>query len=200
MYIYKFRIILEEQEDFIRDIEIKSTQTFEDFHKAIIDSVGLDGSQLASFYICDQSWRKKKEITLIDMSEESESNEELLLMNKSKLKDFIEDPAQKILYVYDYLNMLTFFMELMKIYPAEQKVTYPRCIKSEGGLPRKYNPNAILIDPMAIDPEDEIPEYYVDEKNAEDTEDGFKLEYDDEEEGIEEESKEINDGFEEFKY
>jgi hypothetical protein len=42
MAVYKFRISLEEDEDIVRDIEIRATQTFEDLHYAILSAIGFD--------------------------------------------------------------------------------------------------------------------------------------------------------------
>ena len=48
MHVYKFRVLSEEQNEFVRDIEISSIQTFEDFHKIILQTSGLDGKELAN--------------------------------------------------------------------------------------------------------------------------------------------------------
>ena len=74
MYIYKFRLLYDEIEGFVRDYEIGAKQTFKDFHDIILQSIkGLDPKELASFYICDRKWNKLKEITLFDMNSEVES-------------------------------------------------------------------------------------------------------------------------------
>ena len=67
MQVYRFRILFEEQEEFLRDIEIKPGQTFKDFHDIILQSVDIESNELASFFICDPGWSKLREITLIDM-------------------------------------------------------------------------------------------------------------------------------------
>ena len=70
MYIYKFRITSDDVEDFLRDIEILSNQTFEQFHYFIVETLEFKQSELASFFICDQKWRRKHEITLMDMGDD----------------------------------------------------------------------------------------------------------------------------------
>jgi len=152
MHIYKFRILSDEDENFIRDIEIKSTNTFEDFHQAILDSIGFIGQELASFYICDRKWNKHKEITLLDMTEEGMSNvsnskepdeeedEEkiavipMFIMRDSKINKYIDDPHQRMIYEYDFLNLRTFYIELMKVQPAEEGINYPRCTLLKGKI------------------------------------------------------------------
>jgi len=136
MHVYRFRILLEDVDDFFRDIEIEANNTFEEFHKSIIKAVGFEGKELASFYISDSKWNRKQEITLIDMSE-GEDNENIpLLMNKCKLAEYIDDPHQRFIYIYDFLNMYKFYIELIKIIPFEKGAKYPRCIKQSGVIPK----------------------------------------------------------------
>ena len=57
--VYKFRVILDVEEDVFRDIAILSTETLEDLHNAIINSFGFDGSEVGSFYTCDDEWAQE---------------------------------------------------------------------------------------------------------------------------------------------
>ena len=52
MHAYRFRMLMDDQEDFLRDFEILSSQTFLDFHNLIRESVELQGNELASFFVC----------------------------------------------------------------------------------------------------------------------------------------------------
>jgi hypothetical protein len=135
----------DDQDDFLRDFDILSSQTFLDFHNLIRESVELPGNELASFFVCDPNWRKKKEITLINMHEEPQEEDEdddrrtprknripVCEMDKVKIKDIIDDPHQRLLYEYDFLNPKSFFVELTKIVDAEKNIQYPACIKSIG--------------------------------------------------------------------
>jgi len=147
MHIYKFRLLSDLNDDFVRDIEIKATQTFEDFHKIISDCINLNGKELASFHICNQKWNKLKEITLLDMlnkeesaaaaeEEEKESKpfEETFTMKDSIIKDFIIEPHQRLVYEYDFLNMNTFFIELQSVSKQKNDESFPRCTLSKGDL------------------------------------------------------------------
>ena len=49
--IYRLIIILDTKEDVIRDIEIKSKNTFEDLHFVIVNAFGFAGNEMASFYL-----------------------------------------------------------------------------------------------------------------------------------------------------
>lgn len=120
-----------ENEDFIRDIEIQGTQTFSNFHDTISDCVRLDGNELASFHICDQKWQKMEEITLLDMGEDvkKENNGEniVAVMNTATICDHITEPNQRLVYEYDFLNMKTFFIELLSVSKQKEDANFPRC-------------------------------------------------------------------------
>lgn len=170
MHLYRFRLLSEEQEDFLRDYDILASQTFLDFHKLIVETVELKGNELASFFICDRNWRKKKEITLLDMQhdEQEQSFEDdedektprsaklpTVVMEKVKIKEMIDDPHQRLLYEYDFLNPKTFYLELTKIINAETNETYPKCVKSVG----KIVPSAIASLPFISEDilEEDVP-------------------------------------------
>lgn len=152
MHIYRFKLSFEEQDEFLREFEIGADQTFEDFHYAITENLGLDKGMLSSFFITDARFRKKREISLIDMNPDdrpenpdAEYEEKMLVMKNAVVADFIDDPHQRLLYVYDYLNYFTFYIELLKIAPANDKVTYPRVSKSMGEAPRELFAKAHLL-------------------------------------------------------
>jgi len=142
MALYRFKITFEEYEDISRVIEIKSGQTFLDFHKAILASIGFDEKQMASFYMSNDTWKKGQEITLEDMSDEDNEDPEkrIPIMKKSQIQDFIDDPHQKIIYVYDFIEMWTLHIELVGIEMKEKAgVKYPLCTKSIGLAPKQYD-------------------------------------------------------------
>lgn len=162
MQVYRFRLLFEEQEDFLRDIEIKPGQTFKDFHDIILQSVDIESNELASFFICDQGWNKQREITLIDMGvkiPDTDFDEDdrkpvniplpVMIMEDVKIREVIEDPHQRILFEYNFLNPTTFFIELMKIVEGDPKKVYPVCVKKEGTLAPTATPNflSFLDDP-----------------------------------------------------
>jgi len=130
--IYKIRIILDAKDDIFRDIEIDASNSMEEFHNAITQSFGFLGNEMASFYTCDEEWNQEEEIALFDMSE---SGSEVRLMNESFLEDILTIKRPKLLYVYDFMNMWTFFVELADMVENQPGVTYPNVLFSFGELP-----------------------------------------------------------------
>ena len=100
--VYKFRIISDEVDDFLREIQIDSEASFYDLHEAILKSTGYKDDQMTSFFICDDDWEKETEITLEDMGSGS-SEEDTYIMRETPLSELLEDEKQKMIYVFDPL-------------------------------------------------------------------------------------------------
>lgn len=60
--IYRFTLISDEVDDFIREIKIDSEATFFDLHEAILKAAGYKDDQMTSFFICDDDWEKDQEM------------------------------------------------------------------------------------------------------------------------------------------
>ncbi|MGF1558641.1 MAG: hypothetical protein ACFCUL_06085 [Flavobacteriaceae bacterium] len=130
--IYKIRVILDAQEDIFRDIEIDAGSSMEELHNTIAQSFGFLGNEMASFYTCDDQWVQDEEIALFDMSE---SGSDVRLMNETFLEDLMNEISPKLIYVYDFLSMWTFFVELADIVENTPGVAYPNLLFSFGELP-----------------------------------------------------------------
>ena len=110
--VYKFRVILDAEEDIFRDIAILSDDTLEDLHNAIFNAFGFDGMEVASFYTCDETWNQEDEIPLFDTGDVPG---EQRTMSDYALSDILDEANTKIIYVYDFINMWTFLVELAAI-------------------------------------------------------------------------------------
>lgn len=178
MAIYRFRVTFEDHDDVSRDIEIRSVQSFEDFHHSIHSAIGFDGSRQASFYMSDDHWTKGKEITNRELKETEKDR--VSVFRRARLCDFIIDPHQKIYYLFDPESMWAFRIELIKILPQEEiGAVYPRCIKVTGDAPKQFNiTSATMIPP----PEDFDPELADD--LLEDDDDDLETETSDEQEVV----------------
>ena len=65
--IYRFTIISDEVDNFVREIQIDPEATFFDLHEAILKAANYTNDQMTSFFICDDDLEKEKEITLEEM-------------------------------------------------------------------------------------------------------------------------------------
>ncbi|MGA1227556.1 MAG: IS1096 element passenger TnpR family protein [Tamlana sp.] len=131
--IYRFRIILDNDtdEDIFRDVEISESDTLEDLHNIIIQSFGFDGTEMASFYISNDAWEQGEEISLFDLSEDASAR----LMNETSLDSVVLEAQTKLIYVYDFLSMWTFYVELAEIVDETEGHDYPNLIFAQGQVP-----------------------------------------------------------------
>jgi hypothetical protein len=163
MLIYRFRITSIDQEDFVREVEIQPNQTFLDFHEVLLASADLESCEKAFFYLTDLSYNKRQEISLKPLKKQVKKYDKDLdeivvetavvkLMKDSRIKNFIEDPHQKMIYEYHGKDLFIFHVELFKIIKLDMIVTLPRIVKSKGELPKRVE---IPLMPVTAEPEEE---------------------------------------------
>ncbi|WP_430905878.1 IS1096 element passenger TnpR family protein [Maribacter sp. 2-571] len=153
--IYKIRIILDAKEDIFRDIEIAAEVSLEELHNSIAQSFGFLGTEMASFYTCDEEWNQDEEIALFDMGEGGAT---VRLMNETFLEDILTEQHPKLIYVYDFLNMWTFFVELADVVEKEDGRAYPNLLFSFGELPDAPPEKKFEADP-SVDFDDTFENY-----------------------------------------
>lgn len=136
--IYRFKVWFEDIEDVVRWIDIKPSHTFLDFHNIIQEAIGFDKKEPSSFFISDDKWRKLFEVRLDDMGDqEDDSSAPSILMKDARLRDYINDPHQRFVYITDYMAMWTLFCEMQTIADEAPKKEYPLVYRSEGKAPRQ---------------------------------------------------------------
>ena len=169
--VYTFRVLVDtaEEEDVFRDISLLSTDTFESLHLCIQEVFEFDNSQMASFYMSDANWERGQEVALMDVATGSDA---IPLMADTPLNKFFNKDQKRALYVFDFLVMWTFFVELVSIDKAVEDVTYPVVILEVGESPDQYSKepedlfgsmNAIPDDDLSDD-EDSDDDYDFDEE------------------------------------
>ena len=129
--VYKFVVLSDEDESFVREFEFLDSHTLLDFHNLIQDELEFDKSQMASFFMATDNWEKEEEFTLFDMGTGSST------MEVAVLEDIIFRKNQKLLYVFDFFNERSLFVE----YTGESKEIecreYPSCTNSKGIPPKQ---------------------------------------------------------------
>ncbi|WP_439151962.1 IS1096 element passenger TnpR family protein [Winogradskyella sp.] len=132
--IYRFRVILDNdtEDDVFRDLEIRETDTMEDLHNIITQSFGFDGMEMASFYVSDDEWNQGEEIAMFDVSE---AGNKVKMMSTTIIKDMVHEASTKLIYVYDFMNMWTFYVELAEIVEEAEGTDYPNLMFVHGQIP-----------------------------------------------------------------
>lgn len=148
MAIYRFRISFEDFDEVVREIDIKSTQTFEDLHKAIHRSTGYSAEKSSSFFVSTDNWIKGDEIAYLPSQRKIDRG--VTQMENSKLNKFIEDPHQKFYYIYNFDRPFDFHVELIKIIlDTDPNIEYPFLVKSTGEAPKIIDKNNFGAAPVS---------------------------------------------------
>jgi hypothetical protein len=170
--VYRFVVLTDEDEMFVREFEFLDSHTLLDFHNTIQEELEFDKSQIASFYMATETWEKEEEFTLFDMGAGSST------MENAVLEEVIFRKNQKLLYVFDFFNDRALFVEYVGEAKEDENMEYPVCSNSKGlppkqvsfgGVARKKYNNLVVTD----DEDDEIDEEVIDDEiffNSEDEE------------------------------
>lgn len=138
----RLRVLIDTEGDnnIFRDIEMPSNATFEEFHIAIQESFNFDNSQMASFYETDDSWERGDEIMLMDMSMDDKNPGRL--MKDVLIGEILSKQDEKMLYIFDFLVMWTFFVEVVSVGSFSSDTVYPNILLSVGDAPEQESKSA----------------------------------------------------------
>ena len=129
--VYKFVVLSDEDESFVREFEFLESDTLMDFHNMIQDELEFDKSQMASFYLATDNWEKEEEFTLFDMGTGSST------MEGAILEEIIFRKNQKLLYVFDFFNDRALFIEYTGEVKEDDNKEYPVCANAKGLPPKQ---------------------------------------------------------------
>ena len=129
--IYRFRVILDNdtKDDIFRDLEITKDSTLKDLNELILLAFKFNGIEMSSFFTVDDEWNQINEISLFSFDDSTET------MDSVVLSDLLNDANKKLLYVYDFMSMWTFYVELIEEVNSIIGKKYPRIIFSNGDKP-----------------------------------------------------------------
>jgi len=193
MAVYRFKVVFEDYDDVVREIEIQSKQTFEDFHRIIQQSTGYNVESSSSFYVSNDYWIKGDEIAYLPSAKKIDRG--VALMEKSRLSNFIDDPHQKFYYTYNFDRPYDFHIELTKILLDDVTATvYPRIVRSAGEAPKPFG--AVVAVPVSDAAEEDFDFLHQEDLNPEDAHDLSELDEADDIPAVDDEPEdEFGEGF-----
>ncbi len=140
--IYKFNVYYEEDDKFLRQIEINSDATFLDFNNIILASVKYTNDQLTSFFHCMDNWDRLEEITVMEMFTNSDTDS--YVMEKTYIDEFVQSKNDRLIFQFDNLADRYFLIKLIEILPGQ---TEAKITKSTGKAPEQTS----MFDDAIID-------------------------------------------------
>jgi hypothetical protein len=191
MAILKFRVYWEEEDAIYRDVLVKHTQHFSDFHQIILKAFEFDQKHDATFFRSNEKWQRGREISKEVYQKEYPVAP--LLMDETTIGSEIMDTNQHFIYLYDFNKSWTFLVELIQVIKnadADMTLDYPVVSRVEGVGPMQYGTKGLLGEKFA-DIEEKYDLSEADEGFGEEGEDTDSNESDEEDDS----SEDDNGGF-----
>jgi hypothetical protein len=150
MAILKFRVYWEEEDAIYRDVLVKHTQHFSDFHQIILKAFEFDQKHDATFFRSNEKWQRGREISKEVYQKEYPVAP--LLMDETTIGSEIMDTNQHFIYLYDFNKAWTFLVELIQVIKnadADMSLEYPVISRVEGVGPMQYGTKGVLGEKFA---------------------------------------------------
>ena len=133
--IFKFLLVSDEVENFKREIQIDGDDTFFDLHKVIMECSGYDETEMTAFFMCDDWWKRKQQITLSEI--DTDSDEDSYVMEDETLSDWLDEEKQRMIFVFDYEGDRGFYMELSEMILGDN-LSKAICTRKQGETPAQF--------------------------------------------------------------
>ncbi|MEY4172080.1 MAG: hypothetical protein RLZZ261_916 [Bacteroidota bacterium] len=122
------RVILNTEDDIFRDVALTASASLDEAHRAFAAAFDLNPGQMASFYRTDAEWNQGDEIPLMAMDPAAGPS-----MADLQVGDVLGAPGQRLLFVYDFLEMWSFLVEFVR--SEDRDVASPEVVLSYGVRP-----------------------------------------------------------------
>ena len=136
--VFRFRMLSDENDGFVRDYEVLYDTTLLDFHRFILQSLEYEDC-MASFFTADDRWEKQREFTLMEMDDGSGAAPET--MDRVTLGQIIHNRRDRLIYLFDLFGDRAYYLELTGTYAADPAASYPREIFARAEAPDQYDPS-----------------------------------------------------------
>ena len=136
--VFRFRMLSDENDHFVRDYEVMYDTTLLEFHNFILDALEYEPC-MASFFTADDRWEKQREFTLMDMGDGAGEGPET--MENVRLGQIIHHLRDRLIYLFDMFGDRAYYLELTGAYEVDPQASYPREIYAVAEAPDQYDPS-----------------------------------------------------------
>ena len=133
--VFQFRMLSDENDNFVRDYEIRGDQTLRDLHELILESLDYE-SCMSSFFTSNEQWERQREFTLVDMGEHSAQAP--LSMERTTLDEVVRSERQRLIYLFDMMGDRAYYLELIGLDREQEDGSYPREVFARGEVPDQW--------------------------------------------------------------
>ncbi len=154
MIVYRFRMLSDENDHFVRDYEVPATLTLLEFHDFIIEALEYEPC-ISSFFTADAQWERLEEFTTVDMgfNPEQELSEAKAPrpMESIKLCEVLHYMHDRLIYNFDLFGARAFYLELIEAVETPHAERYPRESFAHATAPDQYDADATNNDGSIFD-------------------------------------------------
>lgn len=150
--IYHIRVISDEDDKFIREIQIDSSITFKDLHNTLIKCCDYPTDIVTSFVLCDDSWEDIGQINMFDTGDKFTST---FVMDQTVVKDQLQK-KDKLIYIFDMLECRGLYMEVTEVW-KDKNLTEVVVTNSEGTAPTFTPIEEFNFEDITLDEEFQMP-------------------------------------------
>lgn len=147
--VFKFRMLSDENDHFVRDYEVPGDMTLAEFQNFIRETLEYEEA-MVSFYTADDRWEKLREFTLMDMGAGDDENAPLPMASVT-LRQILHHVHDRLVYQFDLFANRAYFLELLDVVKAVPEASYPREVFAHGSVPDQYDPDATAADGSIFD-------------------------------------------------
>lgn len=137
--VFRFRMLSDENDNFVRDYEVLYDMTLLEFHHFILETLEYEPC-MASFFTADAMWEKQREFTLMEMGE-GDGGDMPLPMEKVTLGQIMHHIRDRLIYLFDMFAERAYYLELTGVYRVDPESSYPREIFARDEVPDQYDPS-----------------------------------------------------------
>ncbi|MBQ8366197.1 MAG: hypothetical protein IJX40_00495 [Alistipes sp.] len=137
--IFKYRMLSDESDHFVRDFEVYPDMTLTEFHRFILRALRYDDC-MVSIFKADNEWRPVEEFSEIDLGDDVPGAPRC--MDNVRLMDVNSDFHDRLIYTFDMLNNRSYYLELIDMQRPVGDLTYPRVVFEHAPVPDQYDPEA----------------------------------------------------------
>ena len=138
--VFKFRMLSDENDHFVRDYEVMYDTTLAEFNDFILESLGYEEC-MTSFFTADSRWEKGREFTLMDMGS-GESGEAPLPMSDVVLGQVVHKNRDRLIWLFDMFSDRAYYLELVATREAGDDEDLPCMTLAEAEAPDQFDPSA----------------------------------------------------------
>ena len=132
--VFRFTVLSDENDAFVREYEVPYDLTLLDFHRFICADLRFDPGNMTSFFLSDRDWGRNGEFTLFDMGATGDPDAPRP-MEEVLLGQIVRKERERLIYLFDQMSERALYLELSASLRSQDGVKYPRVALSEGAAP-----------------------------------------------------------------